>query len=351
VESHTTQPYAEAVRPHFSFSEQEIGTFPIDILLSDLTEVIEMVSSSVVSINIEVPSANLMFGNAYSMGAGSGIIFAQDENFVYIATNNHVVHQATFITVSFDDYEEIRARQIGGDYYTDLALISIPRSALGDRIFYPAVFGDSSVVRVGDEVVAIGNPMGGGQTSTRGIISAVNRQIVIDQDGRIFTVLQTDAAINPGNSGGALVNTRGEIIGINTAKAQAQEIEGMGYAIPSNHALTIIERLLEESTTPRPSLGITTFHIDENMRRMYALSSVGVMVIEIEESSPAYDSELMELDLIFAFNDVAIRTNSDFLNAVDSSTIGEQIVLHIYRDGNVPMEISVVVGDANNMDG
>ena len=329
----------------FAFADQYAEVIPREIRVSDITGVVQTVSGSVVSINIEVPSANRFF-RVYNPGSGSGIIFAEDDNFIYIATNNHVVYQASRIAVSLDDEYEIEATLINGDWHADLAVVSIPRSALEGKDYHIAVFGDSDLMRVGDEVVAIGNPMGDGQTATRGIISAINRQITVD--GRTLNVLQTDAAINPGNSGGALANIRGEVIGINTAKAISFHIEGMGYAIPSNEALGILTQLLEDGTTPRPYLGIERpFPIDENLRDMYALPSVGVIVMSVRPYSPAEAGGVMELDLIVGFNQRPIENLEDLTAAVTSSAVGDEVTLQIYRNGLIPMELSVIIGDAN----
>lgn len=329
----------------FTFADQYTESISVDIRTSDITGVVQNVSGSVVSINIDIPSRNLFFGGGYNPGSGSGIVFAKDENFLYVATNNHVVYNAARIGVSFDDEYEVEATFIDGNWYADLAIISIPLSKVEGKDFHVAVFGDSDQMRVGDEVVAIGNPMGGGQTATRGIVSAVNRQITVD--GRTLDVLQTDAAINPGNSGGALANIRGEIIGINTAKAISFQIEGMGYAIPSNLARVILEQLLEEGTTPQPFLGISWVPIGEDMRRMYALPSVGVIVMNVQPDSPALEGGLEELDLIVGFNGQLVASGEDFLRALNDVNVGDTVTMQIYRNGILPMELRVVVGDAN----
>ena len=331
----------------FAFADQDqyIETLPIEVRVSNITNVVQTVSGSVVSINIEVPSTNRFFQQVYNPGSGSGIFFAEDDDFIYIATNNHVVERAARITISSDDEYEVEAAFVGGDWHADLAVLSVPRSALEGKQYHIAVFGDSSQMRVGDEVVAIGNPMGEGQTATRGIISAINRQISVDR--RELTVLQTDAAINPGNSGGALANIHGEVIGINTAKAMAFNIEGMGYALPSNEALVILNQLLEDGTTPRPYLGIRWQLIDERTRSMFALPSVGAIILAVETDSAAYEAGLIEGDLIVAYNEVRIESMDDFINAIMQSVVGDVIVLGIYRNGIDFMEITATLGDAN----
>ncbi|MCL2016682.1 MAG: trypsin-like peptidase domain-containing protein [Defluviitaleaceae bacterium] len=338
-------PVAEE-RTEFRFSDLESEMIPVEVRISDITSVVQTVSGSVVSINIETPSANPFFPT-YVPGSGSGIIFAEDDNFLFIATNNHVIQQAARISVSLDDEHDVEASVIGGDWHADLAVLSVPRAEFLDKDYKIAVFGDSDNVLVGDEVVAIGNPLGQGQTATRGIISAVNRQITVDD--RVLDVLQTDAAINPGNSGGALANIRGEIIGINTAKAMAFHIEGMGYAIPSNIALAILEQLLEDGTTPRPFLGISLDTIDEARRSMFALPSIGVIIVRIESGSPADEAGLVQGDLVVGFNQNPIETIDELSTAIRQSEVGEAVVLNIYRDGYRPVDVTVIVGNANDL--
>lgn len=329
----------------FAFADQYTETLPIEVRVSDISSVVQAMSGSVVSINLVVPSSN-HFMPIYSPGSGSGIIFAEDENFVYIATNNHVVYQASSIAISLDDEYEIEATFINGDWDADLAVISIPRAALEGKEYHIASFGDSDQMRVGDEVIAIGNPMGQGQTATRGIVSAINREITVDS--RTLSVLQTDAAINPGNSGGALANIQGEVIGINTAKAISTHIEGMGYALPSNEALVILERLLKEGTMPRPHMGISVMPITQRTRDLYALPAIGAMVRFVQPDSAAYKAGLLEWDLIVGFNDSVIETVEELLAYIAGSSVGEEVSIQIYRHGAEPMSLTVIMGDANS---
>ena len=329
----------------FLFADQPVELVPLDVRVSDITSVVQAVKGSVVSINLEVIATDRFFRQVFSPGSGSGIIFAEDDNFVYIATNYHVVYRAHRITISLDDEYEFEAAFIGGDRDADLAVISVPISDLYGKEYKIATFGDSDQLLVGHEVVAIGNPMGQGQTATRGIISALDRQITVD--GRTLNVLQTDAAINPGNSGGALANINGEVIGINTAKAISSYIEGMGYALPSNEALAILQRLLEDGTTPRPHLGIEPRTIDERARDMFVLPSVGVMIRSVLPGTAAEAAGLQEFDLIVRFDDAEITNIQDLAAALSNSTVGQTVTLHIYRNGIYPMDVEVVIGDAN----
>jgi len=340
----SSQEAAEQEPVAFAFADQYAETLPIEVRVSDITGVVQAISGSVVSINIMVPSGS-RFLPTYNPGSGSGIIFAADDDFIYIATNNHVVENAQSIAISLDDEYEVEATFIRGDWDADLAVISVPRESLAHKEYHIAVFGDSDKMRVGDEVIAIGNPMGQGQTATRGIVSAINREITVD--GRTLNVLQTDAAINPGNSGGALANISGEVIGINTAKAISFHIEGMGYAIPSNEALEILEQLLKEGTSPRPHMGVTVMQITQRVREMYALPAVGAMIRGVQPGSAADEAGLREWDLIVGFNDKVIETVEELLASISGSEVGEEIRLRIYRYGAEPMDVELVIGDAN----
>ena len=339
-----TEEYAEEQAP-FLFTEQEVETLPLEVRVSDITGVIRTLANSVVSINIDMRGMDRFAQPIYMPGSGSGIIFASDDDRVYIATNNHVVENAYRISISLDDENEIEAVFVGGDRDADLAVLSVARSDLDGKEYTLAVFGNSDELLVGDEVVAIGNPMGAGQTATRGIISAVNRQITID--GRTLNVLQTDAAINPGNSGGALANIHGEVIGINTAKAIAAHIEGMGYALPSNEAQIILEQLLIDGTTPRPHMGIIPRHVDENQRDLFSLPAVGVLVTGVAPGSAAEEAGLEEGDLIVGFNELVIETIPDLAEALADSEVGQTVVITLYRRGIQLMTIDVTLGDAN----
>lgn len=237
------------------------------IHVTDAADVAEAALPSVVSItNISVQEAQQYFDrfDRYGQGStklqettsvGSGIIFEKTSDALYIVTNNHVVEGATTLSVGFVDNEVYKAQLCGTNATRDIAVVKVPLSSLSSSTrskIAVAVLGDSSSLRVGEQVVAIGNALGYGQSVTTGIVSALNRSVQTgtDSTGKAVTAtfLQTDAAINPGNSGGALLNMSGEVIGINTAKLSSTGVEGMGYAIPVSEIKTMLNTLKTQTT-------------------------------------------------------------------------------------------------------
>ena len=329
----------------YAFVESEITTLPISVKTKSFSEVIKSVSESVVSINVTSMYGGWQGMNREIEGSGSGFIFEIDDEKVYIATNCHVVENATSISVSLDDMESVKARVIGEDRQSDLAVISVEKAEL-DALGIPysaVVFGDSDKTEVGDQVVAIGNSLGGGQTATYGIISAVNRKITVEN--LTLNVMQTDAAINMGNSGGPLVNSEGEVIGINTAKTFSTGAEGMGFCIPINDAVGILEQLRFEGSVKKPYIGILgPINIDEAAMGMYNLSSTGVLVTAVDEESGAGRAGLQQWDLIVGFNGGEINGLHDLLEAIKLFKPGETISLQINRGGNVS-DFEVVLGE------
>ena len=249
---------------------------------------------SIVGIKVEynVNSALTIFGQSQTStgtATGSGIIISEDG---YILTNNHIVStssdnsyyevsEATKVTVTlFNDETEYEAKIVGTDEQTDLAVIKIEKAGLTK-----AEFADSDNVKVGEFAMAVGNPLGMESTITCGVVSAVNRKVT-DSDGKNYTLIQTDAAINAGNSGGALVNSQGQVIGINTLKLEGTGIEGMGFAIPINSTTDISSQLIQYSKVKRPYIGITGMDLDEKTAKANNLV-VGVYVKAIDDFSAA----------------------------------------------------------------
>jgi serine protease Do len=338
----------EDVMPAFSVETVAPVTIPIHVPSGNFAEIVKLAKESVVSIHVTATVTNFFGRSQETPGAGSGFIFAIDDSEVFIATNNHVIERAETVSISLDDEETVEARVIGRDRESDLALLSVPKSAM-DALGVPykaALIGDSSAMAVGDSVVAIGNAMGEGQTATSGIISAVNRQITVER--RRFTVLQTDAAINQGNSGGPLVNINGEVIGINTAKLYASgvSVEGMGYSLPINEALEILNDLLDDGTAQIPFIGITYFEINENTKTLYNLPSLGIIIQNVAEGFPAHKAGLKPMDIVIAYDDTEIVTVEDFRDAIRASKVGDEIKLTLYRNNDL-MEITVKVGNYN----
>jgi len=340
-------PIVEATHDPITTVRVEPFAIPIDIAGPDFAEIIPEIKKAVVSVNVSVARG---FGRGEAPGSGSGFIFAEDEDFVFIATNNHVIYGVESVTISLDDEQNVPAIIIGGDRESDLAVLAVLKSDLYEleKDFAIAVFGDSSQMRIGDSVVAIGNAMGGGQTVTRGIISVLDLNITISEpvDGRYslsLDVLQTDAAVNRGNSGGPLVNGNGEVIGVVTAKLLGADIEGMGYALPSNDVLPIIMNLKELGSIRQPFIGIEHLPISENMAFWYNLPSSGLLVRAVGDGTPAYESGIMIDDLIYSMNGRLITSFDEFRVILSDSRPGDTAILGIFR-GNERIEVSIILG-------
>ncbi|MDE5569555.1 MAG: trypsin-like peptidase domain-containing protein, partial [Ruminococcus sp.] len=288
-----------------------------------------------------------------AVGTGTGIVMTEDG---YIITNAHVIYdsseeyhagEAKAVSVLFSDKNEYDAKIIAYDVETDIAVLKIDETG-----FTPATFGNSDDLRVGELVIAVGNPLGfelfGSVTS--GIVSALNREISINEKN--MTLIQTDAAINSGNSGGPLLNSCGQVIGINSAKMSSSyasgtaSIEGLGFAIPINDARIIIDDLINNGyVTGRPQIGITAVDIDE-MYSSYLGLPMGIYVRSVAEGSAAEMAGLRTGDVIIGINDEAV-TSMDELNAVKNQfKAGDTVTLKVYRDGE-DIDIPLVLHDAN----
>lgn len=279
------------------------------------------VSGSVVEIRTETVSTSSIFSQYITEGAGSGVIITSDG---YIITNNHVIDGASTVTVTTTDGTKYPAEVIGYDSQSDLAVLKVEASGL-----MPAVVGDSSKLVVGEEVLAIGNPLGSlGGTVTNGIISALARQVTID--GTEMTLLQTNAAVNPGNSGGGLFNLSGELVGIVNAKSSGSGIEGLGFAIPSNMASQVVEQLINYGyVRGRVSLGITYMDIsDSYTAMMYRVNTLGVYILESE-----YNDELKIGDRVTAVDGKEITYGNDIKAILKDHKVGDKITLTVVRDG------------------
>jgi serine protease Do len=319
---------------------------PVDPQEPSFVDIIPEAKGAVVSINVTGTSGR-MFGRGEVPGSGSGFIFDMDEDYVFIATNNHVVENTTNIYVSLDDNERILATIVGYDRGSDVAVIATLRAEMEEKNipFTVGRLGDSDTLRMGDSVIAIGNAMGEGQTVTRGIISALSLRIDIPEGrGRLtLDVLQTDAAVNRGNSGGPLVNQHGEVIGIVTAKLIGADIEGMGYALPINDVRPLLEDIAQTGSVRRTWLGIEPEEVSEFLRTLFNLPSTGVLVRNIFADSPAEEAGLQRSDLIIGFGDRNISSMLDLEAALQASRPDDTVTLRVYRDGE-QIEISVVLG-------
>ena len=320
---------------------------PINPQEASVADIVPVVKDAVVSISV-IAGQTRPFG-VPAPGSGSGFIFYEDEDFVFIATNSHVVENATTITVSLDDAESVPAHVVGADPDSDLAVLAVYRSYMEEKgaPFTVVDFGDSGAMRMGDTVLAIGNAMGGGQVVTKGIVSALDLTIEIadpHRRGRLtLHVMQTDAAVNRGNSGGPLFNQHGEVIGIVTAKQMGPDIEGMGYAIPSNVAVDILMDLKETGTVRRPWIGIIHDEFSEFLRNLFNMPYSGVLVLEVFPDSPAQAAGIMVNDLLIYFNDTRLYGRTEFLDELAEARPGDNVRLTVFRSGEY-VELDLVLG-------
>jgi Do/DeqQ family serine protease len=261
-----------------------------------------------------------------AISAGSGVIV--DARRGYVMTNHHVVRGAERITVTLKDRREFVAELVGSDPATDIALLRIPAQSLT-----ALVFGDSDRLEVGDLVVAIGNPFGLGQTVTSGIVSALGRSGIASGDYEDF--IQTDASINPGNSGGALINSRGELIGINTAiLAPSGGNVGIGFAVPANMARGVMDQLLRFGQVRRGRIGVVIQDLDPDAAQALGLASdEGAMIARVERRSPADRAGLRPGDVVLAMDGEPVRGSSELRNRIGLVEVDHSVSLDILRDG------------------
>ena len=314
----------------------------------DLTELIEEVMPTVVSIT----NMQKFVQNGYSFrgfriqpeqqeyeapASGSGVIVGMTDEQVIILTNNHVVQQSNSLSVTFNETKTCDAAIKGTDASKDLAIISVSKKDIDAETLSNikiSSIGNSDNIKVGEHVLAIGNALGIGQSVTYGIISAKDREI--DEIGNSSKLIQTDAAINPGNSGGALLNMRGELIGINVAKSSGNAIEGMGYAIPINVAKEVIETMSkrrDRESIPEEEqgqLGITARTIDAQTAESLAMPE-GIYVLKISDDAPAKNSELKEKDIIVSFDEQSVKTVSELQELLKYTRAGQEVTIKVKR--------------------
>ena len=316
-----------------------------------IVELVAYIEPSVAAISITGTVVDLFPGSPFRgpgerslSGSGSGILFADDEDRVYIVTNAHVIENASRVEVQVMGSSPVTARLVGIDTDEDLAVISIMKADFeeaGLTNWSLARFGDSDQMQVGQMVMAIGNALGGGNTATNGVISARQQQIIVE--GRPYTVLQTNAAINPGNSGGPLINMDGEVIGINTAKiSRAYNVEGMGYSITSNTARPVIERFMN-GISNRAFLGIEGRTIPREIAEMYGLPEMGVFVNSVFDGSPAQIAGIQRGDIIASFEGEPVMTMESLQERVASRNVGDTVNIRVIRNGNEPLSFDVVL--------
>ncbi len=330
----------------------------------DVSAVAANAMPSIVSItNKSVQEVRSFFSSAIrqyeSVSAGSGIIVSDDDDELLIVTNNHVVEGAETLSVSFIDDEVCEAVIKGTDPENDLAVISVKKSDIKDSTMDKisvATMGDSDSLVIGEQVVAIGNALGYGQSVTTGIVSALEREVEIDN--LASKLIQTDAAINPGNSGGALLNMDGDVIGINSAKFASSEIEGMGYAIPISTATPIIEELMNRQTRELVDekdasyLGISGVAVTNEVSKTYNIPT-GIYVSEADEKGPAGKAGITKGDVIRKFDGISVSSINDIKEQLKYYKAGEVVKLTIMRsDGSEYKEevVDVTLGKRSESD-
>lgn len=278
------------------------------------------------------------------VGSGSGVIYKVDGDTAYVVTNNHVIDGYDSLEVTLSDGTQVEATEVGSDALSDLAVLQISSENVTDTI----EFANSDDILVGSIAIAIGSPLSSTEfasTVTQGIVSGLNRSLPVDTDGDgtsdwEMNLLQTDAAINPGNSGGALVNSKGQLIGISSSKIASNQVEGMGFAIPSNDVQDIIQRLETDGQVIRPVLGTSTYNLNyfatETRVNDFGLAedmTDGVVVAEVAPNSSADNAGIQQLDIITAINGETVTDGQSLRQLLYQYQVGDTVSLTVIRDG------------------
>lgn len=339
-----------------------------EAVVTDVTQVVKAVMPSVVSVSNTYVQRGTFFGQEYSseaVSSGSGIIVGENDSELLIVTNYHVVESADTLSVQFVDEEQVQAQIKGTDADKDLAVLAVQLSDIKEETLNQisiASLGSSDDLTVGEPVIAIGNALGYGQSVTTGVVSALNRPIAVTSqegqtgDSQINTFIQTDAAINPGNSGGALLNTKGEVIGINSNKIGGSTVEGMGYAIPISDAKPIIEELMQKETRLKVDeankgvLGITGVNVEAQYSEVYGIP-MGVYVSSVTDNSVAAAAGLVRGDIITAINGETVETMEELKEEMNYYQAGDVVTLTIMQGsptGYQSKDVQVTLGKQMN---
>lgn len=309
-----------------------------------VSSIVKEVMPAMVSIINNYTEVSSFWGQTYReelSSSGSGIIVSQNDEELLIVSNNHVVEGADKLTVIFNDESRAEAAIKGTDAKMDLAVIAVKLDDLSDETkaaIHVAMIGDSDELELGEQVIAIGNALGYGQSVTVGYISALNREMEMSE-GDIRTFIQTDAAINPGNSGGALLNARGEVIGINSNKIGGSSVEGMGYAIPISSASPIIAELMERQTRRKVDqkekgyMGISFEDVTDQISMLYGMPK-GVYVVTVVEKSAAEAAGMRKGDVIIEFDGSSITCYKDLYNVLEYYAVGDEASVKVMRPIN-----------------
>ena len=305
----------------------------VNITDTGISESVDKVKDSVVV--IETYQKNTL------AGTGTGFVYDTDDKYGYIMTNHHVIEGAETINITYSDDTETTAKVVGSDEYADIAVLKVNK----DTIKSVATIGKSTDVKVGDTVFTIGSPMGKNfsGTVTRGILSGNDRMVSVSINGSsadwIMNVMQTDAAINPGNSGGPLCNANGEVIGINSMKIVESTIEGIGFAIPIEDAVTYAKNIRENGKISRPYIGVSMLNATSTMQLAYAGIRLdkdidsGVVVVDVEKNSPAAKAGLKSEDVIIKVGNDTVKDIAEFRYRLYSYEIDETIEMTVIRNG------------------
>lgn len=328
-------------------------------VVTDVTQVVEAVMPACVSItNNFTQTVQDFWGQTYSQdetASGSGIIIGENEQELLIVTNNHVVDSTEQLYVQFIDGETVEAQVKGTDASADLAVVAVKLDTIADSTKQEiciARMGDSDSLKIGEPAIAIGNALGYGQSVTTGVISALNRKIDSSNSEEGTSLIQTDAAINPGNSGGALLNMRGEVIGINSNKIGGSSIEGMGYAIPISTARPIIEDLMERQTRTKYSeeergyLGISCINVTSDLSENFSMPQ-GIFVAQVYSGTGAEAAGLVRGNIVVAFDGVTVQNQEELTKQMQYYKAGESVEITImvnsangYQQKNVTVTLS-----------
>lgn len=330
---------------------------------TDVSDIVDAVMPSIVAItNISQAEYSSFWGGTQTYevpSAGSGIIVSQNDEYLYVVTNNHVVDGATSLTVTFCDDSTVSAEIRGTDPSTDLAVIQVELASIEDETLgniKAATLGSSDELKVGEASIAIGNALGYGQSVTTGCISALNREVSVSDSSSSTNytaeLIQTDAAINPGNSGGALLNAAGEVIGINSVKYADTDVEGIGYAIPISTAIPIIEDLITKEKVDESDsafLGIAGVDVTQDVASTYNMPT-GVYIAQVTPGTAAEQAGIQKGDIITAFDGREVSSMEDLSTRMQYYKAGETVDVTIMRASNgeyVEQTLTVTLGKKN----
>lgn len=329
---------------------------------TDAAKITEEVMPSVVAItNVSVQQYySLWYGSQEreNTSAGSGVIVSEDDDYIYIVTNNHVISGATKITVEFVDGEAVEATVKGTSPSIDISVVAVAKSDMKSSTkdeIKVVTMGDSQSLVVGQDCVAIGNAMGYGQSVTKGIVSAIDREVTVrDQTGTVISnkLIQTDAAINPGNSGGALLDSKGELIGINSVKFSTTSVEGMGYAIPINTVKPLVNKFINNDVAPAEEkgyFGIAGIEVSESVVESYGIPS-GLCISKIGEGSPAEKAGLEVGDIVIKFNGREISSMEELNEEIQYLSAGTTVTVVVAKksDGYTESTMDVTLAKRND---